>query len=139
MRMRTSPAAGFPAIRSRWPMGPRGSRRATRREAVSSIAPLRRQVLEGEDRRGLAGRGAEPLRELGERAHVGAAELVDGLVRVADRDQLRPSPASASSSDSWAGSLSWYSSTNTTSYAARSRCLISSRVSRAAAMRTISA
>ena len=51
----------------------------------------------------------------------------------------RPSPASASSSDSWAGSLSWYSSTNTTSYAARSRRLISSRLSRAAAMRTISA
>ena len=51
----------------------------------------------------------------------------------------RPSPASAISSDSCAGSLSWYSSTSTTSYAPRSRCLVSSRPSRAAAMRTISA
>ena len=88
MRMRTSPGAGFPAIRSRWPMGPRGSRRATRREAASRTGPLRRQVCSGDDGRGLAGRGAESLRELGERAHVGAAELVDGLIRVADRDQL---------------------------------------------------
>ncbi len=39
-------------------------------------------------RRRLAVRGAEPVRELGEGAHVGAAERVDGLVRVADRDQL---------------------------------------------------
>ena len=44
--------------------------------------------LQGDDGRGLAGRGAEPLTELGERVHVGAAELVDGLIRVADRDQL---------------------------------------------------
>ncbi len=44
--------------------------------------------LQGDDGRGLAGRGAEPLRELGERAHIGAAELVDGLIRVTDRDQL---------------------------------------------------
>ena len=43
-------------------------------------------------RRGLAVRGAEPVRELGERAHVGAAERVDGLVRVADRDQLPAVP-----------------------------------------------
>ena len=37
-------------------------------------------------------RGAEPVRELGERAHVGAAERVDGLIRVADRDQLPAVP-----------------------------------------------
>ncbi len=43
-------------------------------------------------RRRLAVRGAEPVRELGERAHVGAAERVDGLVRVADRDQLPAVP-----------------------------------------------
>jgi len=41
-----------------------------------------------DDRRGTAVRGAEPLGKLDERAHVGAAERVDGLVGVTDRDQL---------------------------------------------------
>ena len=43
-------------------------------------------------RRGVAVRGAEPVGKLGERAHVGAPEGVDGLVRVADRDQLTAVP-----------------------------------------------
>ena len=43
-------------------------------------------------RRGLAVGSAEPLGKLGQRAHVGAPERVDGLVRVADRDQLTAVP-----------------------------------------------
>jgi hypothetical protein len=46
----------------------------------------------GHHRRRLAVRGAEAVGELGEGADVGAAERVDGLVRVADRDQLAAVP-----------------------------------------------
>ena len=63
---------------------------ATRRDAVSSPGPDRRQVVKRQHRRGLAGRRPEALREVTDAVDVGAAEAVDGLVRVADRHQVAP-------------------------------------------------
>nr|BFE83357.1 hypothetical protein GCM10020093_059580 [Planobispora longispora] len=68
-----------------------------------------------EDRRPLAVGAAEPVGEVHDPVDVGAAEPVDRLIGVADRDQVAALPASRCSRASWAGSVSWYSSTRTTS------------------------
>ena len=89
---------------------------ATDRVAASSRAPnaaggAERDAAPGRRRgaRKASGKSRMPL-------HVGAAEGVDRLVGVAEGDEVaavaRPS---ACSSRTWAGSVSWYSSTKTAS------------------------
>ena len=54
----------------------------------------------------------EPLGELDDAARLGAAERVDRLVGVADRDQVAAAAGEQLEQLTWAGSVSWYSSTN---------------------------
>ena len=93
-RMRTSPgwAPGTRTAGRRWLPASRGGPRAgagrRRRDGGQQGRAAAAAGAQRHHRRGLAVGGAEPLGKLGQRAHVGAAERVDGLVRVTDRDQL---------------------------------------------------
>ena len=88
------------------------SRSATLRLAASTPAepPGGGQ---GRHRRRRPASGAEPVREVEDAAGLGAAEGVDRLVRVAEGDDVAAVAGDGCSSRTWAGSVSWYSSTNT--------------------------
>ncbi len=98
-----------------------GIRRASSRVAASSRPPERRETRSTSTGAGRAVRAREGVREVEDAVDVGAAERVDRLVGVAEGDQgPAAARASARSSRTWAGSVSWYSSTNTASYCVRS-------------------